>query len=63
MKRTGAKVIVMEPYYDRKVSDFVASKTGATVLVLPASVGGVKGIADYIQLIEYDIKQLANAIK
>lgn len=63
MKRTGAKVIVMEPFYDRKVSEFVASKTGAKVLILPPSVGGVKGITDYIQLIEYDIKQLANALK
>lgn len=63
MKRTGAKVIVMEPFYDRKTSDFVASKTGATVLVLPPSVGGEKGITDYIQLIEYDVKRLADALK
>ena len=59
MKQTGAKVIVMEPFYDRKTADFVASKTGAKVLVLPPSVGGTKGLDDYIQLMTYDIKQLA----
>jgi zinc/manganese transport system substrate-binding protein len=59
MKQTGAKVIVMEPFYDRKTADFVASKTGAKVLVLPPSVGGTKGLDDYIQLMTNDIHQLA----
>ena len=62
MKQTGAKVIVMEPFYDRKTADFVASKTGAKVLVLPPSVGGAKGLDDYIQLMTYDIRQLAAAL-
>ena len=63
MKRTGAKVIVMEPFYDRKTADFVASKTGATVLILPPSVGGRKGIDDYVALMKYDIGQLAAAVQ
>src|ERR671921_2114959 len=46
MKRTGARVIVMEPFYDRKVADLVASRVGGRVLILPASVGGVKGADD-----------------
>jgi zinc/manganese transport system substrate-binding protein len=62
MKRTGAKVIVMEPFYDRKTADFVASKTGAKVLILPPSVGGVKGVGDYLSVMDYDIKQLAAAL-
>jgi ABC-type Zn uptake system ZnuABC Zn-binding protein ZnuA len=62
MKRTGAKVIVMEPFYDRRTADFVASKTGAKVLVLPPSVGGVKGLDDYIQLMTNDIQKLAAAL-
>ena len=63
MKQTGAKVIVMEPFYDRKTADLVARQTGAQVLILPPSVGGVKGIDDYIQLMTYDLTQLANAVK
>ena len=62
MKRSGAKVIIMEPFYDRKMADFVARNTGATVLVLPPSVGGQKGIDDYISLIAHDIAQLAKAV-
>ena len=62
MKRTGAKVIIMEPFYDRKMADFVAARTGARVLVLPPSVGGVKGVADYLSLIRHDVRQLASAL-
>jgi zinc/manganese transport system substrate-binding protein len=63
VKRTGAKAIVMEPFYDRKVADLVARQTGIKVLILPPSVGGVKGIDDYIQLLQYDMSQLANAVR
>jgi zinc/manganese transport system substrate-binding protein len=62
MRRTGAKVIVMEPFYDRKTADFVAARTGAKVLILPPSVGGVKGVGDYIAVMNYDIQHLANAL-
>jgi ABC-type Zn uptake system ZnuABC Zn-binding protein ZnuA len=62
MKRTGAKVIIMEPFYDRKMADFVARNTGATVLVLPPSVGGEKGIDDYITLMQHDISKLAGVV-
>ena len=62
MKQAGAKVIVMEPFYDRKTADFVASKTGAKVLVLAPSVGGAKGLDDYIRLMTSGIQQLASAL-
>ena len=63
VKRTGAKAIVMEPFYDRKVADLVAKQTGIKVLILPPSVGGAKGIDDYIQLMKYDMSQLASAVR
>ena len=62
MKRTGAKVIIMEPFYDRKMADFVARNTGATVLVLPPSVGGATGVDDYTRLMQHDISRLAEAV-
>jgi zinc/manganese transport system substrate-binding protein len=63
MKRTGAKVIIMEPFYDRKMPDFVARNTGAQVLVLPSSVEGVKGVDSYLELIDYDVRRLAEALR
>jgi zinc/manganese transport system substrate-binding protein len=65
VKKTGAKVIVMEPFYDRKVADLIAKQTGATVLILPPSVGGLRGapVNDYISLMKYDVSRLAAAVK
>ncbi|HET7228655.1 MAG TPA: metal ABC transporter substrate-binding protein [Longimicrobium sp.] len=63
IRRTGAKVIIMEPYYDRRTADFVAQRTGVRVLVLPPSVGGVRTITDYIQLMQNDVGQLAAAVR
>lgn len=65
MKRTGAKTIIMEPFYNRKDADFVASKTGAKVVILPPSVGGLRDnkIDDYIDLMKYDIDLLATSLK
>jgi zinc/manganese transport system substrate-binding protein len=62
IERTGAKVIIMEPWYDRKTADLVASKTGAKVLVLPPSVGGEKGLDDYLANVGHAIATLAEAV-
>lgn len=62
-KAAGAKVVVQEPFYDRKMSDLVAQQLNGKVLVLPPSVGGLKGIDDYIQLMKHNIDALAAALK
>jgi ABC-type Zn uptake system ZnuABC Zn-binding protein ZnuA len=63
MKRQGAKLIVVEPYFDLKTPQSIASQVGGKVLVLAPSVGGTKEATDYIQLFEYDVNQLAAALK
>lgn len=63
MKREGAKVIIMEPFYNRRMVDFVAQNAGATVLVLPSSVEGVRGVNDYVSLMRHNITQLAAAVR
>jgi len=65
VKRTGAKAIIMEPFYDRKVADLVAKQTGIKVLLLPPSVGGLRGapVNDYVSLMKYDVSQLAAAVQ
>ena len=63
IKQTGTKAILMEPFYDKKVGEMVAKQTGAKLLVLPTSVEGVKDVKDYIQLITYNLTQLANTVK
>jgi zinc/manganese transport system substrate-binding protein len=62
MKRQGAKLIVVEPYFDLKTPQAIATQVGGKVLVLAPSVGGTKEATDYIQLFEYDVSQLAAAL-
>jgi zinc/manganese transport system substrate-binding protein len=63
MKRLGIKIILVEPYFDLQTPNKIARDTGAKVLVMPPSVGGVKEVKTYIQLFDYDINLLTSAIK
>jgi ABC-type Zn uptake system ZnuABC Zn-binding protein ZnuA len=63
MKQLGAKLIVVEPYFDLKTPQAIATQVGGKVLVLAPSVGGTKEATDYIQLFDYDVNQLAAALK
>jgi zinc/manganese transport system substrate-binding protein len=63
IKRDGIKVIVMEPYFDRKTPNSIAEKTGAKVVVLYPSVGGKPGLDDYFKLFDYDINDLVKALQ
>jgi ABC-type Zn uptake system ZnuABC Zn-binding protein ZnuA len=59
MKRQGVKVIIVEPYFDLKTPNAVARDTGAAVVVLAPSVGGVKEATDYIRLFDHNVNLLA----
>ncbi len=63
MKRQNVKLVLVEPYFDLKTPNAIGRDTGAEVLVMPPSVGGVKEITDYFSLFDYDINLLVNAIK
>jgi zinc/manganese transport system substrate-binding protein len=63
MKRQNVKILIVEPYFDLKTPQSIGRETGAKVVVLPPSVGGVKEIADYISLFDYDVNLLVAAIK
>ncbi len=61
MQREGTKIIVMEPYFSRKVPDLVASKSGGQVVELSPSVGGEKEIHTYFDLFDVDLGKLIAA--
>jgi zinc/manganese transport system substrate-binding protein len=63
MKRQQIKIELIEPYFDLKTPNSIARETGAMVLVMPPSVGGVKEVTDYFKLFDYDINLLIDAIK
>jgi zinc/manganese transport system substrate-binding protein len=63
MKAQNIRIIIVEPYFDAKTPNSIASKTGAKVLVMPPSVGGTPQAGDYFKLFDTDVAMLVEAIK
>ena len=63
MKEHDVRVIIISPYYSKKSSQLVASRTGAILVELAGSVGAEPGIDTYFDLFEYNISKLIEAFK
>ena len=62
MKEQKARVIIVDPYLNRKTAETVARSTEATVLDVAQMPGGVKGTESYIALLDYLVNSLATAL-
>jgi zinc/manganese transport system substrate-binding protein len=62
MKQEGAKLLLMENFYNRSVASLVAEKAGAKLLVLPTDVGAEPGITDWFTLVDSVLKSLSAAV-
>jgi zinc/manganese transport system substrate-binding protein len=63
MKQSGTKVIVVEPFLNRRTADNVAGLAGATVVVFPHFPGGARGVGDgYIEWMDHLVGSLAKAL-
>ena len=63
MKAQNVKLIVVEPYFDKKTPQAIATQVGGEVLELSPSVGGEKDATDYIKLFDYNVALLQTALK
>lgn len=59
MREMDIAIIVRQPQEPDKNTEFLASRSGAAVVVLAASVGAVPETRDYIGLFDYNVKALA----
>ncbi len=58
----GVKVLLKEPFYERKGPDFVAAKAGLTVVEAANTVGGQKEASDYIAMLDNVVRRVADAL-
>jgi ABC-type Zn uptake system ZnuABC Zn-binding protein ZnuA len=63
MKRENVKIIMVEPYFDLKTPNSIASATGGQVLVMLPSVGGEKDVTDYFKLFDHDLNLLMKTLQ
>lgn len=63
MRAQGVRVILASPYFDPRFAQFVAERTGAQVVSMAHMVGARAGTNDYISMVDYDVRQLAAALR
>jgi zinc/manganese transport system substrate-binding protein len=63
MKQDGAKLLLMEDFYNKSVATLVAEKAGAKLLDLPTDVGARPEIKDWFTLVDAVVKALSSAVQ
>lgn len=61
MKDDKVRIVMTTGYYPSRFTDLIHRETGASVLVLPSSVGGTKEASNYFALFDTTIAQLVAA--
>src|SRR5204862_1233070 len=63
MKKNRIKLILVEPYQDRRIAEKVARAADASVIDFSQFPGGIPGTDNYVSLINQLVKLLADAMK
>jgi len=56
-------VIAMEPYFSRTAPEFLARKTGVTIVQLAQSVGARKGVDSYQEMLAYNLEAIQRGLQ
>ncbi len=62
MKSTNAKVILVQPFQNRKTAETVARQTGAAVLDIPQQPGAASNTASYFDMMDKLVRTLADGL-
>ena len=62
MRSTGAKVILVQPFQNRKTAETVARQTGATVLDVPQQPGAAPNTTTYFDMMDNIVNTLARGL-
>ena len=63
MKSSNARVVLVQPFQNKKTAETVARQTNAKVLDMSLEPGAIKGTDDYFLLMDYLVKTLATALQ
>jgi zinc/manganese transport system substrate-binding protein len=62
MQATKARVLLVQPYQNRKTAETVARQTGATVLDMPQQPGAIPNTDTYFDVMDHLVQTLATAL-
>jgi zinc/manganese transport system substrate-binding protein len=63
MRQEKAKVIIKEPFYENRIPNMVAQRTGAKVVEICPTVGGEPDTETYPKLLRHILTKLVNAVQ
>ena len=63
MRQEKVKVIIKEPFYENRIPNMVAQRTGAKVVEICPTIGGEPGTETYPKLIRHILTKLVNAVQ
>jgi zinc/manganese transport system substrate-binding protein len=63
MREDNVKIILKETFYENRTAEKVAKETGAVIVMFAQAVGEVKEAKDYISMIDYDVRAVAEGFK
>lgn len=63
MKADRVRVILAAAYYDPRHAEMVARETGARIARMANQVGSRPGTDDYLAMIDYNVRQVADALR
>lgn len=63
MKQGQVKLVIVEPWNDLKLAERVAQDAGARARVLAPAVGAVKEADTYINMVDYNVRTLADGLR
>jgi hypothetical protein len=63
MRQQDVRVVLAAPYYDPRHAEFVARNSGAKVVELAHQAGSRPGAADYLAVLDFNVRALAAALK
>jgi zinc/manganese transport system substrate-binding protein len=63
MKQEQVKLVVVEPWNDVKLAERVAQEAGARARVLAPSVGALRQADTYFDMVDYNVKTLADGLR
>lgn len=62
VKEQNVKVLLQEPFYNTKAAEFVASRTGAKLVVVASMTGGSPEATSYLGMLDNVIRKVAAAL-
>ena len=63
MKQNGAKLLIMEPFFDPRIPEKVSRDTHVPLVVVPTSVGAEDGIRTTFDLFDRIFAGLAKSLR